>query len=243
MTGNITHSTSQFIQPANEEILIETFDDVDVLVRPVLFDEYCPLDGQFAKILKRTFDLTFTLLAFVFVLWWLIPLFALLVKLSSKGPVFFIQTRTGMHNEPFLCIKFRSMYVNEHAHLKHATRNDTRVTPIGYFLRKFSLDELPQFINVFLGQMSIVGPRPLMLKHTEQYAQQMDSFMVRHRVKPGITGLSQIKGYRGEMYDNRMLRNRLKFDLFYLAKWNLFLDAVIIIKSLKLMLFGDDNAY
>lgn len=243
MTGNITHSTSQFIQPANEEILKEAFDDVDLLVQPILFDEYCPLDGLFAKIVKRTFDLTFTLFAFVFVLWWLIPLFALLVKLSSKGPVFFIQTRTGMHNKPFLCIKFRSMYVNEHANVKQATRNDSRVTPIGYFLRKFSLDELPQFINVFLGQMSVVGPRPLMLKHTEQYAQQMDSFMMRHRVKPGITGLSQIKGYRGEMHDNRMLRNRLKFDLFYLSKWNLFLDIVIIIKSLKLMMFGDDNAY
>ena len=209
----------------------------------VLKGDYCALDDTLSKVIKRTFDILFTILVFILLLWWLIPILAFLVKVSSKGPVFFVQIRTGMHNKPFACIKFRSMHVNEQAHEKQATRNDTRVTAIGYFLRKFSLDELPQFLNVFLGQMSVVGPRPLMLRHTEEYNMQMHNFMLRHIVKPGITGLSQVKGYRGEVLDLAMLRNRLRLDLFYLSKWSLLLDVFIIIKSIHLMLFGDDKAY
>ncbi len=202
-----------------------------------------PLDKLENFILKRLFDIVFSIIILILFLSWLIPLFALLIKLTSKGPIFFIQKRTGMHNKTFLCIKLRSMYVNEYSNTSHAIKNDSRVTMVGYYLRKFSLDELPQFVNVLLGQMSVVGPRPLMLKHTEEYAQQLDSFMLRHRVKPGITGLSQVKGYRGEMFEKRMLKNRLKLDLFYLSNWNIFLDIEIVFESIKLMLFGDDNAY
>ncbi len=134
------------------------------------------------------------------------------------------------------------MKVNEEADIKHATKNDERVTTIGHYLRRYSLDELPQFFNVLIGQMSIVGPRPLMLKHTQENEIMLPNYMHRHRVKPGITGLSQYKGYRGEMYDIQMLRNRLRLDLFYIAKWNFLLDLIIISKSIKLMLFGDDKA-
>lgn len=241
---NNVYPSNQILNKENQEsIFVDKQTSFDIHPSFVLWNETCVLENKTAKITKRIFDIVFTLLAFVVILWWLIPIMALLIKLSSRGPVFFVQKRTGYKNEPFLCIKFRSMKVNDHADLQHAVKNDERVTAIGYFLRKFSLDELPQFINVLLGQMSIVGPRPLMLKHTEEYALQMKSFMHRHKVKPGITGLSQIKGYRGEMFDKCMLMNRLRFDLFYLSKWSLGLDIYIIARSIKLMLFGDDKAY
>lgn len=206
------------------------------------FEIDCKLDRFNYYILKRLFDIGFSVLAFVLVLGWLVPLLALMIKLTSRGPIFFVQKRTGYKNKPFLCIKFRSMKVNDDADVKHAIKNDERVTTIGHYLRKYSLDELPQFFNVLVGQMSIVGPRPLMLKHTRENEMMLPNYMYRHHVKPGITGLSQFKGYRGEMYDIQMLRNRLRLDLFYIAKWNFMLDLIIIIKSIKLMLFGDDKA-
>ncbi|MFA9212329.1 MAG: sugar transferase [Candidatus Methylacidiphilales bacterium] len=236
--------SNQILNKENQEnIFVDKQTGFDNHSGTVLWNKNCVLENRLAKITKRIFDILFTLLAFFLILCWLIPLLALFIKLSSRGPVFFIQMRTGYKNKPFMCIKFRSMMVNDKADLQHAIKNDDRVTAIGYFLRKFSLDELPQFINVLLGQMSIVGPRPLMLKHTQENASQMKSFMDRHNVKPGITGLSQIKGYRGEMFDKRMLMNRLRFDLFYLSKWSLMLDIFIIYKSINLMLFGDEKAY
>lgn len=201
------------------------------------------LESKLNKFIKRSFDLFFTLFVILFVLIWLLPIIAILIKLGSRGPVFFVQKRTGIDNKTFHCIKFRSMYLNEEAHEVQASKFDQRVTSIGVFLRKFSLDELPQFLNVLVGQMSIVGPRPLMIKHTKDQSQQIDNFQLRHQIKPGITGLSQIRGFRGEMVDNRMLRGRLKIDLFYLNHWSLLLDFFIIAKSIKLMLFGDDKAY
>lgn len=236
--------SNQILNKENQEnIFVDKQTGFDNHSGTVLWNKNCVLENRLAKITKRIFDILFTLLAFFLILCWLIPLLALFIKLSSSGPVFFIQMRTGYRNKPFMCIKFRSMMVNDKADLQHAIKNDDRVTAIGYFLRKFSLDELPQFINVLLGQMSLVGPRPLMLKHTQENASQMKSFMDRHNVKPGITGLSQIKGYRGEMFDKRMLTNRLRFDLFYLSKWSLMLDMLIIYKSINLMLFGDEKAY
>ncbi|MCU0423106.1 MAG: sugar transferase [Bacteroidia bacterium] len=207
------------------------------------FEIDCKLDNPFYAALKRLFDLCFTLVAFVMILVWLIPLLALLIKLTSKGPVFFLQKRTGYKNKPFVCIKFRSMRLNDEADTKHAIKNDARVTAVGYYLRKFSLDELPQFINVFLGQMSVVGPRPLMIKHTMENEKVLINYQCRHHVKPGITGLSQYKGYRGEMHDYQMLRNRLRLDLFYINHWSFTLDSFIIVKSIKLMLFGDAKAF
>jgi putative colanic acid biosynthesis UDP-glucose lipid carrier transferase len=193
--------------------------------------------------LKRAVDITVSLFVIVFFISWLYPFITLLIKLSSKGPVFFKQKRSGLHYRSFTCLKFRTMYLNEDANTVQASENDPRITPAGRILRKFSLDELPQFFNVLKGDMSLTGPRPHMIHHTNAYSEQVNIFLVRHLIKPGITGLSQIQGYRGEIRTNQMLRNRVRLDIFYLEKWSLGLDFLIIIKTIKLILFGDKNAY
>jgi putative colanic acid biosysnthesis UDP-glucose lipid carrier transferase len=190
------------------------------------------------QLLKRIMDILVSVIVIVFILLWFIPLIALLIKVSSKGPVFFIQTRTGRHNVSFRCIKLRSMRINEAADVQQAVENDPRVTLPGKFLRKFSLDELPQFINVLLGDMSIIGPRPHMLAHTESYAKQVEGYMDRLSVKPGITGLSQVQGYRGEIKNKRMIANRVRLDVFYIKNWSPFLDAKVALKTIKLMIFS-----
>lgn len=202
-----------------------------------------PLDEQLHKLSKRAFDIVFSLAVIVLFLSWMLPLFGLFIGLTSSGPVLFRQKRTGINNKPFWCWKFRTMYVNMDAHVKQAVPGDPRITPVGRVLRKFSLDELPQFFNVLTGNMSVVGPRPHMLLHTQQYSRMIDTFMVRHFVKPGITGLSQVQGYRGEVKCSKALRNRVKLDLFYLEKWHFMLDLRIIAKTVKLMMFGDRNAF
>jgi lipopolysaccharide/colanic/teichoic acid biosynthesis glycosyltransferase len=202
-----------------------------------------PLDKIENYILKRGFDIFFSLIIIILFLSWMIPLFAILIKLTSKGSVFFKQIRTGENDENFMCWKFRSMYINENAHFEQAAQNDLRITFVGHFLRKFSLDETPQFFNVLLGHMSVVGPRPHMLYHTESYSLINDDYSYRHFIKPGITGLSQVEGYRGEITNENMLHNRVRLDLFYMRKWNFMLDIKIILKTVKLVLFGDKNAY
>jgi Undecaprenyl-phosphate glucose phosphotransferase len=187
-----------------------------------------PLDDQYNAIVKRGFDLLFSLLVAILLFSWLFPILAFAVKLSSPGPVFFKQKRSGLNNKGFNCYKFRSMKQNAEADAKQATQNDPRITKVGAFLRKTSLDELPQFINVIKGQMSIVGPRPHMLKHTEQYSNLVGNFMNRHAIKPGITGLAQIKGYRGEIDDFSLLQNRVRLDRFYVNNWTLFFDIKIV---------------
>ena len=187
-----------------------------------------PLDDQYNALVKRVFDLVFSLVLMIFLFSWLFPILAIIVKLSSKGPVFFKQKRSGINNKGFNCYKFRSMRQNTDADLKQATRNDPRITKIGAILRKTSLDELPQFINVIKGQMSIIGPRPHMLKHTEQYSNLVGNFMNRHAIKPGITGLAQIKGFRGEIDDFALLQNRVRLDRFYVNNWTLFFDVKIV---------------
>lgn len=197
-----------------------------------------PLDEPYNALLKRIFDLTLTVLAFVFLFSWLFPIIAIAVKLSSKGPVFFKQQRSGLSNKGFYCYKFRSMKVNAEADLKQATKGDARITKVGAFLRKSSLDELPQFINVLKGEMSIVGPRPHMLKHTEDYSNLVGNFMDRHAIKPGITGLAQVKGYRGEIDDFSLLQNRVRLDRFYVNNWSLILDIKIVLRTV-LTVFED----
>lgn len=197
-----------------------------------------PLDDQYNALVKRLFDLSFSLLVTIFLFSWLFPILAIAVKLSSKGPVFFKQKRSGMNNKGFNCYKFRSMRMNAEADQKQATQNDPRITKVGAFLRKTSLDELPQFINVIKGQMSIVGPRPHMLKHTEEYSNLVGNFMNRHAIKPGITGLAQIKGYRGEIDDFALLQNRVRLDRFYVNNWTLFFDIRIVLLTV-LTIFKD----
>lgn len=184
------------------------------------------------KWIKRGFDLVFSFLVIVLILSWFIPLLGLLIKLESKGPILFKQKRNGLNNHKFEVYKFRSMYLNGHSDSKQTSENDERLTKIGKFIRRTNIDEIPQFINVFLGEMSVVGPRPHPLFMTEQYAKIVDKYMVRHFVKPGVSGLAQVKGFRGEIQDIDQMRNRIRLDKFYIENWTLMLDIEIIIKTI-----------
>jgi len=155
----------------------------------------------------------------------------LLIKLSSKGPIFFRQKRTGINNQIFTCIKFRSMQVNGNADIKQATDHDSRITRLGHFLRKTHLDELPQFFNVLMGQMPIVGPRPQMLKHTEFYIGKIKYYMIRHYMKPGVTGWAQVSGFCGETDELWKMEKRVEYDLLYIENWTFFWDIKIIWRS------------
>jgi len=210
---------------------------------PVMTLRNEPLENIINRFVKRFFDIIFSLLVIIFVLSWLIPVIALIIKLTSKGPVFFIQERSGIKNKSFRVIKFRTMYMNDDAHVRQATRDDQRITPIGKLLRKTNLDELPQFFNVFIGQMSVIGPRPHMLKHTEEYSKIIDKFMVRHLVKPGITGWAQVNGYRGETKDVTDMEGRVRADVWYIENWSFWLDVKIIILTIINMLRGEENAF
>lgn len=209
---------------------------------PVITTRPEPLDNFYNRILKRSFDIGFSFLFLLIIGIWLFPIIAILVKLSSKGPVFFLQKRSGERNQEFWCYKFRTMYVNKEADTKQATKNDPRITPIGHILRKTNLDEFPQFINVLRGDMSVVGPRPHMLKHTEEYSKIVNSFMVRHFVKPGITGAAQAKGYRGDTTDPELMRKRVQYDVWYLENWSFWLDVKIVFLTMWSMLKGNENA-
>ncbi|MEZ5003102.1 MAG: undecaprenyl-phosphate glucose phosphotransferase [Chitinophagales bacterium] len=203
-----------------------------------------PLDNALNRIIKRVFDFGFSMAVFIFILWWLIPIIALIIKIEDpSGPVFFVQERSGERGKSFNVIKFRSMRVNAVANEKQAERDDPRITKIGRFLRKSSLDELPQFINVILGNMSVIGPRPHMLKHTEEYSKIINKFMVRHFVKPGITGWAQVNGFRGETKDKRLMEERVKHDVYYIENWSLFLDIRILFLTIFNMAQGEKNAF
>ena len=202
-----------------------------------------PLSNDFNTILKRTFDIVFSLVVIIFLLSWITPIIALIIKIESRGPVFFKQTRNGIKFREFTCYKFRSMIENNDADIQQATKNDKRVTKIGKILRKTSLDELPQFFNVLIGNMSVVGPRPHMIKENERYSKSVDKFMVRHFVKPGITGLAQVKGFRGEIETDEDIINRVKYDIYYLENWSLILDLNIVFLTTINFLTGQKKAY
>lgn len=187
-----------------------------------------PLDHLSYRIQKRGFDILFSSLVILFVFSWLFPLLAIVIKLTSRGPVFFIQERTGINNKTFKCYKFRTMSVNKESDTKQAEKNDTRITPLGSFLRKSNMDELPQFLNVLLGHMSVVGPRPHMLKHTDQYSALIEHYKERHFVKPGITGWAQVNGFRGLTDELWKMEKRVEYDMNYLEKWNFLWDLRII---------------
>jgi len=191
-----------------------------------------PLDNLQARFFKRIFDVLFSSMVIIFIISWLFPILCVLVKLSSKGPVFFRQKRTGINNKTFTCLKFRSMRMNKDSDEKQASIGDDRITPIGHFLRKSNIDEFPQFFNVFIGQMSIVGPRPHMLKHTEQYSELIEYYRVRHYVKPGITGWAQVNGYRGETDKLWKMEKRVECDMHYLENWTFWWDLRIILLTL-----------
>jgi putative colanic acid biosysnthesis UDP-glucose lipid carrier transferase len=190
-----------------------------------------PLDDAGLRLSKRGFDLGFSILIILLVFSWLFPIIAILIKLSSKGSVFFVQKRTGINNMPFNCIKFRSMQLNDESDTLQASKADDRITRIGRFLRKTNIDELPQFFNVLVGQMSVVGPRPHMLSHTEQYSQLIAHYLTRHYVKPGITGWAQINGCRGETHELWQMEKRVEYDMEYIENWNFSWDLSIVLRT------------
>ncbi|WP_342647802.1 undecaprenyl-phosphate glucose phosphotransferase [Mucilaginibacter sp. CSA2-8R] len=210
---------------------------------PVISIRPEPLENMLNRFIKRVFDIGFSLFVILFVFSWLFPILAILIKTSSPGPIFFVQTRSGRDNEPFKCFKFRSMRVNNDSDSKQATKDDVRKTKVGAFLRRTNLDELPQFFNVILGNMTIVGPRPHMLKHTEEYSKLIDQFMVRHFLKPGITGWAQVNGLRGETKTTEDMLQRVEADVWYLENWSFLLDLKIIFLTFYGTFKGDKNAF
>lgn len=210
---------------------------------PILSLRKEPLDDVGNRIKKRALDVTVSFFATIFVLSWLIPVLGLLIFLESGRPIFFKQLRTGKNKKPFYCWKFRSMKTNREADLKQATRHDNRITFLGRFIRKTSLDEFPQFLNVLKGEMSLVGPRPHMIKHTSDYSKVVESYMVRQFIKPGITGWAQINGYRGEITNPEQIKMRVNKDLWYLENWTLWLDIRILFLTVYYIFKGDKKAY
>jgi putative colanic acid biosynthesis UDP-glucose lipid carrier transferase len=202
-----------------------------------------PLQNAYNRLIKRVFDLVFSSLIIIFILSWLYPILAFIIKKQSKGPVLFKQLRTGKKNDPFWCYKFRSMTVNTQSDSVQAQKEDARVTKIGKFIRRTSLDEMPQFFNVLLGNMSVVGPRPHMLKHTTDYNDQINNFMVRHFVKPGITGLAQVTGLRGETRKVSDMKRRVRADIEYVQQWSLVKDIKICFLTVIVTLKGDEKAF
>lgn len=223
---------------AAQSLSLEKYDQLPGLnVAPIA------LDDARNTVVKRLFDLVFSGIFILMIMSWLTPIIVILIKLDSKGPVFFRQLRSGEGNRPFNCLKFRSMKMNQEADTKQATKDDPRITKFGNYLRKSSIDELPQFFNVFMGSMSVVGPRPHMLKHTEEYSKLIEKFMGRHYVKPGITGLAQCMGYRGETKTLADMENRVRLDRYYIENWTFWLDIKIIFLTVVSLLRGSDKAY
>jgi putative colanic acid biosynthesis UDP-glucose lipid carrier transferase len=210
---------------------------------PVITLRNEPLEDLKHRFIKRIFDIVFSGLVILLVFSWLFPILAVLIKLSSRGPVFFKQLRSGRNDRPFMCYKFRTMEVNIDADTKQATKGDARITRIGSYLRRTSLDELPQFFNVLIGDMSVVGPRPHMLKHTAEYKAIVNQFMVRHFLKPGITGWAQVNGFRGETRHQKDMEDRVKCDIYYLENWTAMFDVKIILKTIVNIADGEKNAF
>lgn len=246
---NGTHRGAEYLQICNangvrlwyvmeDQLWVKSNVNTESIGNLVLINPHkIPLDNIILRAQKRFFDIVFSSLVIVLLLSWLLPIIALLVKLSSRGPFFFVQKRTGINNKTFNCIKIRSMQPNPEADVKQAGPGDIRTTRIGYLLRKTNMDELPQFFNVFMGHMSVVGPRPHMLKHTEVYTKLINQYLTRHFIKPGITGWAQVNGYRGETNELWMMEKRVKYDTRYMRNWSMLWD----IKIIWLTLFGKNS--
>ena len=250
---------SKYFEVDNARKLLETCNRVGLKARYVMMNTYwnerrindldylnslsiynpqeIPLDDFSNRFIKRVFDILFSSFIILFLFSWLFPIIAILIKLDSKGPVFFFQKRTGIDNNIFNCIKFRTMQVNDDSDKKQAEANDSRISAIGNKLRRYNIDELPQFINVLLGEMSVVGPRPHMLKHTDQYSALINHYKVRHYVKPGVTGWAQVNGYRGLTDELWKMEKRVEYDMEYLKNWNFLWD----LKIAYLTVFGKDT--
>ncbi|WP_343695175.1 undecaprenyl-phosphate glucose phosphotransferase [Flavobacterium sp.] len=210
---------------------------------PVLMLRREPLEFAVNKLIKKAFDVCFSALVILLIFPWLFPVVMLIIKLESPGPVFFKQKRSGRDNRSFTCLKFRSMYINDLADNKQAGKGDSRITKFGAFIRKTSIDELPQFFNVFWGDMSVVGPRPHMVNLAKEYSELINNYLVRQFAKPGITGWAQVNGFRGETKELIDMENRVEYDIWYIENWSLLLDIKIIVRTIINVLKGEENAY
>lgn len=228
----------EFYRDVKKSLVMEVLESI-----PLLTVRREPLQAAYNRALKRAFDIVFSLCVLVTVFPILYIVAGILIKMSSRGPILFKQKRTGLYGQDFECYKFRTMRVNAQADVLQAVKDDPRKTRIGDFLRRTNLDEFPQFVNVLLGDMSVVGPRPHMLRHTEQYSALIDKYMVRHLVKPGVTGWAQVTGYRGETKTLEQMEGRVKRDVWYIENWTFFLDLKIIVVTLLNMFKGEKNAY
>ena len=228
--GNELYSKNQSIEYYDDSLMVLNVNKL-------------PFDFTENFYLKRFFDILFSVFVCLFILSWLIPVLWIIVKLESKGPLVFKQGREGLNGKEFICYKFRSMRINKESNKIHAIKNDARVTKVGAFLRKTSMDELPQFLNVLLGDMSVVGPRPHLETLSLEYQKDVDNYLKRHIVKPGITGLAQVGGYRGEIKKKSDIKNRVRLDIFYIENWSFFLDIKIIIQTVLNVFKGEEKAY
>lgn len=212
---------------------------------PVLTLQEGNINDELNKYVKRSFDVVFSLAILIFVISWLSIILFILIKMESKGPLFYRHKRNGINYKEFYCYKYRSLTTTKEVKGTYVKQNDSRLTNIGKFLRQTNLDELPQFLNVLKGDMSVVGPRPHMISYTEDYSKKIDkyNFIYRHHIKPGITGLAQIKGYRGEVENDRDIINRIKYDIFYIENWSFLLDLKIITQTILIMFKGEEKAY
>jgi len=223
----------RFLRNASWEVLGTT---------PILKARKEPLIQMHNRLIKRSFDVIFASLALLFLVPFVFPWIAIAIKREDGGNIFFKQLRSGQKNQAFPCWKFRTMKETHTETAKQAMKNDQRVTRIGHFLRKHNLDELPQFYNVLNGDMSVVGPRPHMLEHTAAYRKRIAIFMVRHTIVPGLTGLAQVRGFRGPTEQDIDMELRIENDVYYLENWSLFLDMKIILKTIWLTIIGQENA-
>lgn len=222
----------------NKNFLLEYYDTV-----PVLKVKKLPFERVETRITKRIFDIIFSLFVIIFILSWLIPLLWIFIKIESKGPVLFKQSRQGLDGENFICYKFRSMRINKFSDKVHTVKNDKRITKVGAFIRRTSMDELPQFFNVLQGDMSVVGPRPHMNLQSLKFEKEIDNYFVRNAVKPGITGLAQTRGYRGEIIKKSDIENRVRLDVFYIENWSFLLDVKIILETIFNTFKKDEKVY
>ena len=224
--GRLTDATPLVKQPVY--LLLQNFIKTK---QAEAFSLRLPLDRSFNMVIKRSWDLLFSTIVIAGVLSWLIPLIALAIKIDSKGPVFFLQKRNKRNGGIFTCIKFRSMIINEEADTSAATVDDNRITRLGKFLRNHFLDELPQFFNVWWGDMSLIGPRPHMIHDNIKYEELIEYYDYRHKAKPGITGLAQVLGYVGEITNIQRMKDRVQLDIYYIRHWSLKIDARIFFRT------------
>ncbi len=242
--ANINHCNIKFI-PSTKRVFAKRFQTDYYSYLPVLSIQEVGLSSGLNKVMKRGFDIGFSLFVMVFILSWLSIVLFVLIKIESRGPLFYRHKRTGINYKEFNCYKFRSLTTTKEVKGTYVKPDDLRLTKIGKLLRKTNIDELPQFINVLKGDMSVVGPRPHMLSYTEDYSKKIDkyNFIFRHHVKPGVTGLAQVKGYRGEIEEDKDIINRVKYDIFYIENWSLLLDLKIMLQTFFNALKGEEKAY